>query len=381
MNRWDIRIDLVKAAFIALIIKVMSTFSLIIPWTPLADTLCVAFSICVMLIKLCRLTLHIGKLIALCAVSLFALYTCVSIQQYDLLVTMIAIFLLIDEDMEEYIALMLKIQTVFLIGHIIAAAILSTTGSQFRFWYTADERLRFNGGMLHPNVLSCFIVSCMLMFSWLHFQRITANQFCWLIIIACFTFLASRSRTGLLLTLFLLLLIFLTQMYSQLVEKLITPLIAVLFPVISAFLFLMQKLYISGNRAALLLNDLLTTRIKLGAYAYVRSGISWLPRYLDYTYTGMITWTQEWNLSKFTFDCLYSYMPIQMGILWVCIFSLVFVVASKKLDFRDRIFMLFWMLFAITEVHGLNCFKFFPLLLLSSLFSKKGAEDHPFRKD
>ena len=74
MNRWDIRIDLVKAAFIALIIKVMSTFSLIIPWTPLADTLCIAFSICVMLIKLCRLTLHIGKLIALCAVSLYALY-------------------------------------------------------------------------------------------------------------------------------------------------------------------------------------------------------------------------------------------------------------------------------------------------------------------
>ena len=375
-------VDLVKAAFLVLLVKVMCTYSLIVPWSSFADDLCIAFAICVMLAKLCTLTLPLGKLLALGCMSAFALYTCVSMQMYDLLVTTIAICLLVNEDLEEYITLLLKAQSAILIFHIVVSGILSLSGSPDRFWFVADDRLRFNGGFRHSNVLSCCILSCMLMFVWKRFRRITANQFACLFCITALTYLMSRSRTGLLLNLLLLLITILSQgNTSKLLEKIIDPLLVLLFPGLSAGLFLAQKQFVAGNRIALLLDDLLTTRIKLGAYAYMRSGATFLPRYLDYVTSGVNVWTPEWNISIFTFDCLYSYLFMQMGTIWIGIITVLLAIVCKRLDFRNKLFFLFWVLFAVVEVHGLNCFTFFPLLLLSALISEKGADDHPTCKN
>ena len=145
--------------------------------------------------------------------------------------------------------------------------------------------------------------------------------------------------------------------------------------------FWAQKQYVPGNRIALLLDDLLTGRIKYAAYAFLRSGTTWLPRYLDYAASGVVSWSEKWNLNTFTFDCLYSFIFIQMGMIWLGVILVLLVVVCKKFDFRNKVFILFWLLYSIVETHGLNCFKFFPLLLLSTLISEKGAEDHPICND
>lgn len=381
MNRQENVLDLVKAAFVVLIVKVMASSSVIMPWNSLVDNLCIAFAICVMLAKFCRLTFPLGRLAALGALSVLALYTCVSMKQYDLLVTVVAILLLIDEDLEEYISLMLKIQAAILIGHIAVSGFLSLTGSADQFWFVSDDRLRFNGGFTHSNVLSCYILSCMLMFAWKRFRRITPNQFGWMACITVLSFIMSRSRTGLLLNLLLLLLIFLTQNENPIIEKVINPVLLLLFPGLSAMFFWAQKQYASGSRAVLILDDLLTGRIKYAAYANLRSGTTWLPRYLDYVDTGHVSWTPEWNLNTFTFDCLFSFLFTQMGMIWIGVITVLIAVVCRKLEFRNKLFILYWVLFSVVEVHGLNCFKFFPLLLLSTLLSGKGAENHTSRNN
>jgi hypothetical protein len=130
-----------------------------------------------------------------------------------------------------------------------------------------------------------------------------------------------------------------------------------------------------GNRAALLIDEIMTGRIKYAAYAFTRSGTSWLPRYLDYVETGKVSWTQEWNLNTFTFDNLYSFLFVQMGMIWIVVFSAVMFLARRKANFKIKVFLLMWIIFSMVEVHGLNCFKFFPLLLLSTLLSKKEPTD------
>ena len=173
MTQRDHVLDLVKAAFVVLIIKVTASSSVLIPWGAFVDNLCVAFAICVTFAKFVRLTLPVGRLTVLGLVSVFALYTCVTMGQYDLLVTVVAIFLLIDEDLEEYIPLMLKIQVLLVIAHVAVSGILSLTGFAERFWFMSNGRLRFNGGFVHSNVLSSYILSCVLMFAWRRFRHIT----------------------------------------------------------------------------------------------------------------------------------------------------------------------------------------------------------------
>ena len=381
MNRRENVVDLVKAAFVVLLVKVMASSSLLIPWNSFADNLCIIFAICVMLAKLFGLTMRLDRLMVLGVVAVLALYTCVSMKLYNLLVTVVAVCLLIDEDLEEYIPLMLKIQAYFLIAHVAVSGLMSLMGSADRFWFTADDRLRFNGGFSHPNVLSCYILSCTMMFAWTRFRRLTSGEFGWMVCITIASFLMSRSRTGLLLNLFLLLIIFLTQKSHHRLEKAISAVLPLLFPVCAAVIFLAQKRFVSGSSAAMFLNELLNSRIKLAAYAYHRSGVSWLPRYLDYAQSGRVSWTPEWNLNTFTFDCLYSFLFVQMGMIWIGIITVLIFVACRRFDFRNKVFLLFWVLFGIVEVHGLNCFMFFPLLLLSMLLSKKGDEHHPSRHD
>ena len=377
MKQREIVVDLVKAAFVLLIVKVMASTSWILPWNSLVDNLCIIFAVCVTVAKFCRLTLPFRRLLVLAGMALLTLYTCVSMKQYDLLVSVIAICLLIDEDLDEYIPLMLKIQAGIVLGHLAVSGILSLTGSGDRFWTMTDHRLRFSGGFVHANVLSCYIHSCMLMFAWKQFRHITPNQFGGMLCITVLSFIMSRSRTGLLLNLFLLLLIYLTQNENNLVAKLMNPVLLLTFPGLTALVFLAQKQFTNGNGVAVLLDSLLTGRIKYAAYAYLRSGTTWLPRYLDYADSGVVSWTPEWNLNTFTFDNLYSFLFVQMGMIWIGVMSVMIGFVCKRFDFRNKLFVLIWALFAMVEVHGLNCFKFFPLLLLTTLLSGKGAEGHP----
>ena len=180
MKQREIILDMGKAAFVVLAVKVMASTSLLIPWNPTVDNLCIVFALAVLLVKLCTITLTLGKLIGLAAVSLAVLYSCVSIGQYDLLISLIAVCLLINEDIDEYISMLLRTQIYILAAHIVLATMLSLTGSDHLYWSITDSRLRFNGGFAHANVLSSYITSCMLMFAWTHFREITKNQWGWM---------------------------------------------------------------------------------------------------------------------------------------------------------------------------------------------------------
>lgn len=373
MKRPEFVVDLVKAAFIVLIVKVMATSSKIIPWNALLDSLSIVFALSVMMLKLLRHTFRLKTFLALSAVSLMVLYTCVSIGQYDLLVSLVAICLVIDEDLKSYITLMLKVQVAILLFHVAIAGLMSLTGLSTNFWLWTNDRYRFKGGFNHPNTISSYILSCIMMFSWLRFRRITANEFGWLVCVVVISFLLTKTRTALLLNIALLFILFYAQRGNRLVIKCVDFITPLLFPIISLMTYWVQTHYYSGGSIITILDKLLTGRVKYAAYAYLRSGTTWLPRYLDYVETRKVMWTPEWNLNTFTFDCLYSYLFIQQGMIWIGIITVIIFFLCRKIDFRNKLFLLIWIINGLVEVHGLNCFKFFPILLLSMLLSEKGG--------
>ena len=316
----------------------MASTSNIMPWNSTIDNLCIVFAVCVMLVKVYKLTLTLNKVIILAIISLFVLYSCVTIGQYDLLISLIAICLLIDEDMDEYISVLFKTQVFILVAHIVVSTFLTLIGADAFFWGTTGSRVRFNGGFSHANVLSSYILSCMLMFAWKNFKHLTTNKFAWMVTIVVLSYIMTRSRTGLLLNIILLLLVYFAQNESKLLVKTINPILFLLFPVLTVFVFWAQGQFLNNNGAIVILDQFLTGRIKYAAYAFIRSGTTWLPRYLDYATEGVAGWTPEWNLNTFTFDNLYSFLFIQMGIVWVGIITAMIVLVCKKCDFKFKIF-------------------------------------------
>ena len=81
MKQQQLVVDLVKAAFFVLIVKVMASYSAILPWNSLVDNLCIVFALSVMLAKFCPLTFPLNKLFALGAVALLAVYTTATMKQ------------------------------------------------------------------------------------------------------------------------------------------------------------------------------------------------------------------------------------------------------------------------------------------------------------
>ena len=377
MKQREIILDMGKAAFFVLAVKVLASSSSLIPWNSFVDNLCIVFAVGVMLVKVCTMTLTLGRLLSLGAVSLVVLYTCVALGQYDLMVSLVAICLLIDEDIDAYISMVFRMQSVVVVGHVAVAILMSLAGAEEMFWRVSGGRLRFNGGLSHANVLSGYITSCMMMFAWVRFNQITRNQWGWLSLVTVLSYAVSRSRTGLMLNVLLLLLVYFAQKDSQLLRRSIKPILFLLFPTLAAFVFWALKQYLNNSSVAVFVDDLLTGRIKYAAYAYTRSGTTWLPRYLEYAEKGVVSWTPEWRLNTFAFDNLYSFIFVQMGMIWIVLFTVAVAVLCLKSNFKIRVFILVWVLFAMTEVRGLNGFKFFPILLFSTLFSREGTGDEP----
>ncbi len=365
------KLNLIKMSIGALTIKVMCSVSLLVPWNSLIDNLIIIMAIFVLMLKMFKTKMKLGRFLVISFVGLLTIYTCVRIKQYDLLISLIAIYLLMNEDIEVYIALIYRIQMPMIAVHVLLSAFLSLVGFSDQFWIFTGDRLRFNGGFLHPNVLATYISSCMLMYIWKYFGKITRNRFAGLAFVIVFSYAISRSRTNFLINALLLLLAILGQERKKFLDKVLNKTLKFAFPVLSIVVYYLQTHYLTWNRWILLIDRILTGRIRYAAYAFQRSGITLFPRFLDYAQSGIVEWTPVWNLNTFTFDNVYSFLWMQVGVIWIVVVSVVIWIFVKRIDYKCKLFVLIWIVFAMTEVHGFNCFKFFPIMLLSLLFKER----------
>jgi len=373
MRQQILKINLIKLAISVLTIKVMCSTSLLIPWNSLIDNVCIIIGIFVFLIKMYGQRFTIPQFCTICFWGIFILYTCVTMKNYDLLITFITVCLLQNEELDEYISIIFKIEVLIITIHLLLAIILSLLGGGHEFLIVTGTRTRFSGGFTHPNVLSAYVFSCMIMYVWKHFGEISGNEFCELVLVMLGTYFATKSRTSFLLNILLLLLIFLGQNKQNFMEKIMNRVLKYVFPFMSLFVYWAQKNYLTGNIFIIGIDNLLSGRLKYAAYAYETSGITWFPRYLDYVESGKVSWDVIWNLNTFTFDNIYSFLFIQMGGIWIVLISVLIIALCKKCSYKCKVFILIWIFFSMTEVHGLNCYKFFPILLVSYLISDEGV--------
>ena len=119
------------------------------------------------------------------------------------------------------------------------------------------------------------------------------------------------------------------------------------------------------NIVVMTIDKLLSSRVKLGAYGYDKYGITFLGQNLS---NYKVTWDQEWRLNAHTFDDVYTYCAMNVGIVWLVLITVMFYKLADRHSDKINIFIIIWALYGISEVHVLNGYVFFPILMIMMTF-------------
>lgn len=367
-----IKINLIKIAIALLTIKYLISSMTIIALPSWFDSMIVGFAMAVFVLKAVKERFVLKEFLLFGIVSLFVLYTCVQIQEYEFLVNIIALFLLKGEKFEEYVRMTFRIEFFTISLVFLVTLVMSFCGHYDEFWMYTEERLRFTGGFVHPNTLASYSFSCILKYIWIQYDCMTKNKYAALLLISCVLYGFTKTRTTFLITVGFFLLLFISK--RETVKNLVEKYLKFLFPALLAAMYYCIKNYVNGNAVINLFDKFLTGRIRLGSYSYTLSGVTVLPKYLEYKSKG-VEWTETWGITSFTFDSLYSFLLMQLGILWCVLLTVLICQLIKKTNFKGHIFILIWIAYAMTEVYGLNCFKVFPAMLFAFLFNKETQDE------
>jgi len=129
------------------------------------------------------------------------------------------------------------------------------------------------------------------------------------------------------------------------------------------------------------LDNVLTGRLKYGAYVYEVFGVTFMGRQL--TIPEKIFWDGRWFDKFYYFDNYYHGNLLQFGIIHIIITAVVFVIIGSRLENREKMTIIIFSLYGIMEAYVINVFICFVLLIIGKYFyqNKKTSVDKPQPND
>jgi len=301
----------------------------------------------------------------LCKYALIAMISLVSTilsGQSAIIVTVITILAVRNSDISIIIEKIYKWSCAFFIINSIYFGILLLFNQVQIYTIDAQGRSRASFGFNHANSFSVYVFNMILMWCWINFDKIKTKDITIIFVIETILYFFSGSKTFYSCAIiFCILLLIIKRKNSNWIHVFAKTSV----PVLTGILFYLFFSWKNANPFIYLLDTMLTGRIKLGAYAFLKYGITLLGQKLDY---GILEWTTEWRMNYFTLDSTYTSLMMNIGVVWLIIIIAGFIKLANLKDRKISIFIIMWSLYAITEVHGLNVYLFFPILLLSLLF-------------
>lgn len=286
---------------------------------------------------------------------------------YWMLISVITCMAVRGEQLDKIVRFLFSYQTLYFICHFCYAMVCHWMFEE-KISAVISGVTRYHFGMGHPNRFSIYFFNLVLMWVWLNFDKIKPNHIGLLALIEAITYYFTKTRTNLFEMYIIFALILIYKIKPLKVGKLITRVTKYVVPIFAVCTMLLVILYTKGNMVAYRLDTLLTGRIKLGAYAYQNYGPSLLGQNMQ---SVSVKWDATWQLNDFTFDNTYSFLCINQGIVWLIAVAVLFFFVAKRGNVRNNVLIIAWALYGITEVHGLNVYMCFPIILVSLLFCNK----------
>ena len=341
---------------LVLIVKTILSMSSMWHSSGTVDNILTAISVVLLVAHILSKQYNTRQLIAYAIVTVLFGVICINIGSVGLLITVITCLAVRDEDIERVVRFIFKYEFWLISIHCLVGAVSTLLGSKYYVLY--HGYIRYSLGFGHANVLSAFVFNLVIMYLWLKFENLNLKDFIAVIIVELLLYRVAKTRTSLYLSVFVLLIVMIYKNKER--SKLIDALAKYAVPILGLFTFVMTFLYEKGNLLSHAVDQLLTRRIGLASYAYNRLGLTIFGRDMRNFTT---TWDEYYGFSGgFTFDNIYSYLLINVGIVIMLLVIVIFYKVAKQGSLKNNIFILVWALYSMTEVHGLNCYMCFPIL-------------------
>lgn len=282
--------------------------------------------------------------------------------------TILMILAIRQDDLTPIIRIIRRTTTAFLVVHLCCYLYLLCTGRLTLFAVDPVGRVRADLGMGHPNTVGLFFLSLVMAWAWEKYDSLRPIHLVYILILGTGVYLLTDSRTTYACVIALCALL-LSVKYSKWAVKWVNRIAGWIAPAVS-LLLLACSLLLKEQGLIRKINGLLSGRIQLSAYAIANFGFTLFGQQVDY---GPIQNPEVWNIKipHFTFDCAYSYLWSNVGIIWLVLICFCFYRLSRLRNPRISLFLILWALYSITETLSMISVRFFPLLLISVLFLPK----------
>lgn len=335
-------------------LKTLTAVSGVVPYYEFADDLlsyaaaaCFGFSL------LCK-TYNLQRLIGFASVFLLSLFSAHQSGTLTIVLAVLTCLAFYREDLEKSIAFLFFWEAVYVLFHIGISLILACLGQPPIVQISDQSRWHF--GFSHPNVFSVLLINLLCMWIWLHFDGLNRKHLLAVSLVAAIFYCFTGTRSALYAAFILVFLLVLRRR-----EGLLRFGGAVCMIALALAEYGLWKGYLQGSELARSINNILSGRINLAAYALDHFGLCVLGQDLNNI---SVSWDPKWQISTFTFDDIYSYLAINHGLIWLTGIILLFLRAFCRGSSRNCVFLILWALYGTTETHVINPYLFFPLLLV-----------------
>lgn len=350
--------------------KVMLSYGKVLSYSNSFDNILVGIALVCFVVRILTQKYSGRTLTIYFSISVVALYSCIKAKNNSVLITIVTLFALRNYDINKFLKTIFTVESSWCAFHVVYSLLYSLFVSWDKYLLYLDGRYRFSFGFVHANTFSALLFCNIMLYIWLNYESNLKKILIKTTIIECIAFVFTNSRTSMATYIILVFFIFIRN--TSIGHKLTKMLCEFGIPACSISFMLLIKGYIKGNPLSYLANAILTSRVKLGAYAYKDYGMTFAGQYVEYI--NNISWDSKWQLNSFTFDNVYSFLAISLGVVWIIVLSLSYYKCAKRLEVKNLIFMGIWVIYGLSETTILNGYFCFPIFLLVKILESRVVE-------
>lgn len=349
----------VKLGVFLLCIKVCLNCSTIFNLGSEADNLLSLSGSACLLLAICTRRYTPKAALLHAALLLTAFYTAWTAKNFTILITVLSGLAIYREDADVLLDILWKTELSYLAIQLFSACFLAAVSDFALGRLFSGGTIRYTFGFTHPNLLSLFLCNLLLIWCYRHYAQIDTRHFIGILAAAGSIYLFTKTRTALIAeVLFVLLLIW--QKKSKSKKNRLLSAAAAILPVVLCLLTVVSAAFYMKSSLILQLDDWLSGRLKLAAYAYDHYGVTMFGQDLtDRT----VRWDPVWRLNGHTFDNAYAFLGINLGSIWLIILLACALWLGLRGPKKALPFFILWAFYSFTEVNALNAYLLFPVLL------------------
>ena len=374
--RSEKRLDpIVQLGVFLMAIKTSLSNSNIIYYTDFIDSLLTAAAIIIFVAAMIRNKYSVKLFLLFALVGSLAFYSVTRSGNYGLLITVITCMAAYREDFNSVIKCIFSTELVFFLVHTGLAFVLSLLGFIDIRAVDVSRGFRYNFGFGHPNTFSMYFLNLVIMWAWLYYysKKKKGKYLFYMLALTMVVYFFTQTRTMLFSAIvFYGLLLIINKENKK--HKWLAVCASIIVPICCFVMIAVSVIYATQlktsnkNMLILALDRLLSTRVRLGAYGFANYGFTLFGQNLS---ERTVEWDQYWRLSA----DVYTYCAMNVGIVWPILIIILFYKLAKKSYDKVNIFIIIWALYAISEVHVLNGYMFFPILMVMMAFNQQSEVD------